>query len=180
MVDAQTIQFLPDYLMLQFQKSVRKTNGHQLIASTTNVLEFENKDSNTQIPPYVWLWIVAIVVSFITFFGIKYQKSTKWLDVLLFSTTGVIGLLITFLWFFTEHTVTGSNWNILWANPLHFLMIAGTYRIYKGLKPIFFITLAGITFSMFFFFLIPQDFPLAIFPIWLVLSLRLALPIFKR
>jgi hypothetical protein len=180
MVDAQTIQFLPDYLMLQFQQSVRISDGNQLIANTTTVLEFDNQDSNTPIQPIVWLWIAAIVISIITWLGIKQQRSTKWLDILLFSTTGVIGLLIAFLWFFTEHTVTGSNWNILWANPLHFLMIAGTSKIYKVLKPIFYITLAGITFSMIFFYLFPQHIPFAIFPIWMVLCLRLALPIIKR
>ena len=166
--------------MLQFQQSVRKADGSPIIASTTKVLEFNNQDSKTPMQPIVWMWIVAIVVSIITWLGIKQQRSTKWLDILLFSTTGVIGLLIVFLWFFTEHTVTGSNWNILWANPLHLLMITGTTRIYKVLKPIFYITLAGIVIIMFFFYLMPQYIPFAIFPILLVLCLRLALPIFKR
>jgi hypothetical protein len=159
---------------------VRISDGNQLIANTTTVLEFDNQDSNTPIQPIIWLWIAAIVLSIITWLGIKQQRSTKWLDILLFSTTGVIGLLIAFLWFFTEHTVTGSNWNILWANPLHFFMIAGTAKIYKALKPVFYITLAGIAFSMTFFYLFPQHIPFAIFPIWMVLCLRLALPIIKR
>jgi hypothetical protein len=40
-------------------------------------------------------------------------------DVVLFGLTGAMGVVVAFLWFFTDHTVTGPNLNLLWAFPGH-------------------------------------------------------------
>jgi len=180
LVNDHTVQFLPDYLMHQFKHSVRKANGNQIIAKTITVLEFNQEKSTTSVKPILWFLIVAIIIGFITWMGFRWAISTHWLDVILFSTTGAIGFLIAFLWFFTEHTVTANNWNILWANPLHFLMIAGSHRIHKALKPVYYLTLAGIVITLFSFYLMPQDIPIALIPIWIALVIRLALPLLKR
>jgi hypothetical protein len=37
------------------------------------------------------------------------------LDFLLFFVTGLIGFLILFLWFFTNHSTAPNNFNFLWA-----------------------------------------------------------------
>ncbi len=40
-------------------------------------------------------------------------------DAVLFIVTGVAGMVVAFLWFGTDHTVTGPNLNLLWAFPGH-------------------------------------------------------------
>ena len=35
--------------------------------------------------------------------------------------TGLVGVLLTFLWFGTDHADTRFNLNVLWAFPLHLL-----------------------------------------------------------
>ncbi|MGY8914308.1 MAG: DUF4105 domain-containing protein, partial [Flavobacteriales bacterium] len=42
-----------------------------------------------------------------------------WLDFFLSFSTGITGLLIIFLWFFTDHSATAGNLNILWAFPFN-------------------------------------------------------------
>lgn len=43
---------------------------------------------------------------------------------------GLVGLLVVFLWFFTDHTATKNNLNLLWANPICLLFV------FKGAKGI--------------------------------------------
>jgi len=53
----------------------------------------------------------------------KNKKRTKWLDVTLFTITGLIGVLILFLWFATDHTGTHQNYNLLWGFALNLLFV---------------------------------------------------------
>lgn len=179
-VDGESIQFLPDYLMMQFRNSTRITDGSGVVASTKALIEFKEQESPDPIKPSLWFWFGAVVVFFITWIGIKKRKSTRWLDVLLFSTTSVIGLLITFLWFFTEHTVTGPNWHILWANPLHLIIVFGGKRAIKSLLPVYFMLLAGILVTMLFFYLFQQYIPMSLLPVWLIIGMRLTLMVIRR
>jgi hypothetical protein len=49
----------------------------------------------------------------------------KVLDIALFGILGILGLVVTFLWFFTDHSATLWNWNILWAFPGHLVLVWG-------------------------------------------------------
>lgn len=41
---------------------------------------------------------------------------------ILFTTAGISGVILTLLWFFTDHGVTAYNLNVLWANPLYLFL----------------------------------------------------------
>lgn len=36
---------------------------------------------------------------------------------------GLVGVLMLFMWFGTEHYWTGANWNLLWASPLYLIPV---------------------------------------------------------
>ena len=72
--------------------------------------------------PYVVFWVLAVVYGLVTFLGFRKGKLFKGLDVGLFSLLGLIGVVVTFLWFFTDHSATLWNWNILWAFPGHLVL----------------------------------------------------------
>ena len=59
----------------------------------------------------------------ITYKDFKHQKQSKWLDIILFSITGIIGVLILLLWFATDHKGTHQNYNLLWACALNIFII---------------------------------------------------------
>ncbi len=58
-------------------------------------------------------------------------------DAILFTVAAIAGLVVAFLWFATDHTVTGPNLNLLWAFPAHLWLAFGkpsrARRIYAGL-----------------------------------------------
>ena len=55
------------------------------------------------------------MVFWITYKDLQNNKRTKWLDFLLFFSTGLVGLLVLLLWFATDHSATANNYNFLWA-----------------------------------------------------------------
>jgi hypothetical protein len=179
-VDGSTIQFLPSFLMDQFATSVRLQDRTEVVGNSSILLDFSNAETSENIKPILLFWLAALLLMVVTCLSHRKGKSTAWMDGILFSTTGAIGVLITFLWFFTEHSVTGPNWHLLWANPLHLLMVAGPHRVLKHMKPLYWITLVGVVFMILFFYWIPQYIPLSLIPIWLLLAFRMLLPHARR
>ena len=72
--------------------------------------------------PMFILFFISILIILITFRDFKNDKQTKVLDILLISITSMIGLLISYLWFFSDHSAASQNYNILWASPLNSLL----------------------------------------------------------
>jgi Domain of unknown function (DUF4105) len=80
---------------------------------------------------------------------------------------GVIGLIIAFLWFFTDHQATKNNLNIFWALPTHLLFFwrkakSGLAEYHTILAAI----LAGLV--VVFWKFLPQELPIAALPIALL------------
>src|SRR5690606_8741230 len=70
-------------------------------------------------------WLIAILGIIFTYTGYKKGKLYLEMDLFMYGVLGMLGLLIVFLWFFTDHSATALNWNILWAFPLHLLLVFG-------------------------------------------------------
>jgi hypothetical protein len=55
----------------------------------------------------------------ITWIDYRNKTRSRVLDFLLFFVTGAAGFVLLFLWFFTDHTATAWNGNLLWAFPVN-------------------------------------------------------------
>lgn len=115
-------QFLPLYVKEQFEHV--QLNGQKLVSKEKLVLKNNPValKSNFLLSPLFWFIILAIVVLTITYFDFKKEKRSRWLDFLLFFSTGIAGLIICFLWFGTNHTSTKINFNMLWAFPINVIV----------------------------------------------------------
>lgn len=114
--------FLPLYIMRQLEHA---TLASEPLASKTSSLYepvAKPKSTNFLTSPLFWLWFLFIIVVVINFRDFRNNTRSRWLDFLLFFTTGAAGLQLFFLWFFTDHTTTADNFNILWAFPLNFFV----------------------------------------------------------
>ena len=81
--------------------------------------------------PMFILFFISILIILITFRDFKNDKQTKVLDILLISITSMIGLLISYLWFFSDHSAASQNYNILWASPLNILLFIDLFASKK-------------------------------------------------
>ena len=82
---------------------------------------FKESSFNLTSPLFVILFI-SILIILVSFRDYRNNKQTKILDILLISITTTIGLLISYLWFYSDHSAASQNYNILWASPLNILL----------------------------------------------------------
>jgi len=171
--------FLPDFLMDAFDHATIIVDGKEqpLVASTITLLEIEGYKTDNSLPwaaVLTWLLFVAGVV--ITVKNIKCKEAAeRWFDIPLFAVTGLIGLLITFLWFISLHKVTVSNLNLFWAWPVHLFILPVIYRGSFQMKAfrIYFGVFAFACLSLLFGWMFwAQSLHSAIIPVLLLLTIR--------
>jgi len=128
--------FLPDYVYKHFEKAT--INGEPLVKSTSTIYNARHhKGYKTPflLSPIFLMSLLAVFIIYVTYRNYKNKTRSKVLDIVIFSLTGVSGLLLLFLWFGTDHTATGYNYNLLWAFPLNLIVLRQLYK--KQPKPWF-------------------------------------------
>jgi hypothetical protein len=162
--------FLPFHL--QNYLSTIKVNNNPLVIKQNQLLpQGQNVNAASPITP---LWVFSFV-SLLLLIATLYFKNQNplWLrsiDSLMLFTTGLLGLLILFMMFGTNHQVCHKNFNILWALPLNIIFCFFTTQR-SSPKIFLFLSLYYVT-ILFAWFIIPQQLPLPILPIVLVLCCR--------
>ncbi len=121
--------FLPDYLSSFFANATTK-NGTPIAKPSTIILNSTRGKKPTIIlgSPLFVFGIIALLILWITYKDHKQQKRSRWLDIILFSSTGLIGVFLFLLWFATDHTDTAYNYNLLWAFPLNIILISNVVK----------------------------------------------------
>lgn len=110
--------YLPDYVMFGFENaSVKRGNTSiPLVKKENIILKYEELSIDGGIhSPLSYFLLLMVIGIIITYKDLKRNSRTKWIDVSLLLSTGLIGLIICFLWFFTDHSTAPNNFNFLWA-----------------------------------------------------------------
>jgi len=109
--------FLPDYLSESFEGAT--LNGAPLVGEKV----FLSGSSEDWMPktPFPWPllvgWLVLLSGLFLTLR--RCAAGLIWFDRVFFFLVGLVGLIIFFLWFCTEHAAAKNNLNLFWAFPWH-------------------------------------------------------------
>ncbi|MEP3387563.1 MAG: hypothetical protein ABJO02_05210, partial [Reichenbachiella sp.] len=117
--------------------------------------------------------IVFFVVGLITHRGLKYSANYRFIDVILFGVTGLLGCFLLFLWFGTDH-LSKYNFNLVWAMPLNLVAV---FLLFKKSNPdwlrYYFLSFGGLQILLIIFReLLPQVIHFALIPFLLALALR--------
>jgi hypothetical protein len=113
--------FLPDLLSDYCTKSL--INGQPFVTATNTLVK--PSVSLEGIPfwasPLFIFWMLFTVVLALSLLS----KEGNWIiaDRIIFSTFGLIGVIVLLLWLATDHDATANNLNVLWANPLYFIYV---------------------------------------------------------
>lgn len=172
--------FLPEYVNQNFETATLKDTKQPVVLNSKTIYTQKginsNKTSTFITSPLLVLTIIAGIIVFITYTDNKNKTRSKGLDLTLFITTGVIGVLLFLLWFATDHTATAYNYNILWAFPLSVFCIP---QLLKAVPKNWFI--AYIKFSILMLCLMVmhwtigvQRFAPALLPLLIALAIRYA------
>ncbi|MDX9845434.1 MAG: DUF4105 domain-containing protein [Tenuifilaceae bacterium] len=131
--------------------------------------------------PFVVFMLILLVAVFITYINIKRQKLFIGFDVALFGLVGLLGIVIAFQWFGSDHAVMANNYNLIWAHPLHLIAaVLLFFRKCSRLAKLYFVVNAAIMFLLLvFWFVLPQTLPFPMFPVVAAMLIR-SVVIFKN
>lgn len=132
-VPDEDYMFLPNYIY-DFFNTATIDNTIPLVKHSELLFKAkeETLSSNFLLSPLFIFTLISLLIVYITYKDYKSQSRSKWLDVSMFTITGIAGTILLLLWFATDHTATAQNYNILWAFPLNLLLIP---QLLKGLQP---------------------------------------------
>ena len=121
--------FLPKYIH-DFFENATLNSTQNLVESSSNLYEKKatRSSSNFLLSPIIVMGLIGFIILFFTYKDYKNNTRSKWLDLIIFGTTGIIGVLILLLWFATDHSATAQNYNVLWAFPLNIIVIGQLLR----------------------------------------------------
>jgi len=175
--DYEAAMYLPDYVYAVFKHSRVLVDGKtlNLIKKEEKLLDYkELKQNIITLNPLLVFCFILIIGVLITYFDFKKKKRTKWFDFILCFVTGIVGILIIFLWFFTDHSTTSNNYNILWAFAPNLFMsiLLLNKRPKKWFKKYFVLLLILLGIIPLFWISGFQLFPLASLPLLILLFIR--------
>jgi len=185
---AEEYMYLPDYVYQAFKIAKKSKNNIDvpLVLKEEVILNFkENKIQPKWYSPFFVFSILLLLSIVITYRDQKRNKRSKLLDFLLFFLTGLLGIIICFLWFFTNHSTTPNYFNFLWAFfPNLFMAFILLQKnipdwVVKYIK--FYLLLLAVTLFVFVigifnginrYFFVIQEFYFVLIPIILMLFMR--------
>ncbi len=162
--------FLPDYLFKGFAGAT--VDGDRLVDNTLTLLPANNFSENKLNEPKVYLWLLLGIVLLLSF-SKKAEVGLKLFDVLFFMILGLLGCLMLFMWFGTEHKVCAWNLNLMWAFPLHlifaFMIPRNSPKIAQYARYASWLLIGAIFYNFF----APQKYMSEITPLIILILLRL-------
>ena len=164
--------FLPDYLLKAFDSTT--AGGKQLVSDKKIILfpAIEVSETKTFTPLFVFsiLFVIIAALSFIKKASAKIVLRIT--DFLFFFLSGVLGMLILFMWFGTDHQACRNNFNLFWALPTHLIAAFLLFTKKDWLKNYFrFVFFLNILLLLVWFFL-PQQLNIALLPVVGILTVR--------
>lgn len=110
--------FLPDYV---FSACANVLYNGRAIVNQTSDLFIPDQPAIQPLGPVTPMVVCCFMMALAALF-LFVQRGSLLFDFVLFFSVGLVGILVTFLWFFTDHTNTVNNLNIIWALPAHIVM----------------------------------------------------------
>ncbi len=119
--------------------------------------------------------LMLLIGLIITFWENKKKKQYKIFDFLLLLITGIAGLIVFYLMFFSIHPLVKSNFNLMWCNPLNIIasVLLFTRKIKKVLKAYFLIYFVMIVVAFIVAVLKVQIFNIAFLPVMGLMLVRI-------
>ena len=171
-LSTKEIQFLPDYLLKGLDSTMvpgyMTYIGYQisLVIEKKVILETSlSPETPSVLSPLVIFSVLFLLITVLSFSrspGI--QIALNIFDKIFFFLCGILGVLILFMWFGTDHYTCRNNFNLAWALPTHLFIVAISFqknRVKKYFRVVFWLT----TILLLCWFFLPQQMNHALFPV---------------
>ncbi len=167
--------FLPDYVESGFDHAVVKSDSAltPLVKEKIVIYSERPEDSSFSFthPLFVFCWLLLLTLALCVRDFYK-KKLSNWFDIILFGSTGIIGVLLVLLWFFTDHKAAAYNFNLLWALPTHVVAVVAFIRKKRWLINYFLAVFLLEIIVLLFWWALPQQLNTSLIPVVIILLLR--------
>jgi len=164
--------FLPEFLMKAVDSSV--ANNTPLVKEKKLLLPAAPKEDISSVyEPLITIGTICLVIFFISILKSAWARTfTKFADSFLLCITGLLGILILFMWFFTDHLACADNYNLIWTLPTN--VVAGFFVWKRPLWVRRYFSLAAIVTGLLLviWFWLPQQLNIALVPFVLLMFFR--------
>ena len=109
-----------DVLMIDYSKSITK----KIIFSPDSPLKYDEGLPK----PFLLNSIISVLIILLTYFNFKNNSWNRSIDFIIYLFSGLVGVLIIYLWFFSNHFASAQNFNFLWAFPFNLAVVLGLIR----------------------------------------------------
>ncbi|NNJ82846.1 MAG: DUF4105 domain-containing protein, partial [Flavobacteriaceae bacterium] len=171
-------QFLPEYIYKAAAGAkISSSSGTQdLVLETRKIYDTEERHGggNFFLSPLFIFGILGLMLVFVTFKNYKNQQRSRFLDLVIFLVTGVIGIILALLWFATDHSTTANNYNLLWAFPfsIFFFLLIGKRTPKRWLQRYIFFLILLLVLLTFHWITGVQKFAIGFIPLFIGLAVR--------
>lgn len=155
-----------DGLMIDYSKPITK-----------NIIFLPDSPSkyNEEFPkPFLVNSIISLFIILLTYFNFKNSSWNRSIDFIIYLFSGLIGVLIIYLWFFSNHFASAQNFNFLWAFPFNLAVVFALIKKNPPLWTINFVKLNIILLILLFIHWITgvQKYNITLLPIFISLLVR--------
>ena len=165
--------FLPDFLEKGFDHaSIRKGDQDLPLVKEKQVVFAGTPEKHPfkLTHPIIIFGGLLMIILAISYYDLRRFEISRWLDFILFYSTGVLGLLLAALWFATDHKAAAWNLNLLWAMPIN---LALPFMRSMKIRKWYFLVMLSLTLVLLITWpYLPQELNLMLFPVVLGLLFR--------
>jgi len=173
-MNSNEAMFLPDYLMKGL--SAADWRGGKMVLAENILLPDLQPKWNTnpffQTPLFFFLLLLVLFIVIGNMKSVRFEKIKKILDVLLFALTGLLGFVLLFTWFGTDHMSFRYNVNLMWAMPLNVVAVFFIGDKNTKFKKYFFYYSILTLFIIPLIFILPEAINPTLYPLIILLSYR--------
>ena len=109
-----------DVLMIDYSKPITK----KIIFSPDSPLKYDEGLPK----PFLLNSIISVLIILLTYFNFKNNSWNRSIDFIIYLFSGLVGVLIIYLWFFSNHFASAQNFNFLWAFPFNLAVVFALIR----------------------------------------------------
>jgi hypothetical protein len=164
--------FLPDNLLKAFDGA--RVSGTPMVKEKKAILTMPDVASESYlITPFVLFALLLVIIGALSFTKKGWAKSiVSVFDFLLFFILGLVGVLLLFMWFGTDHALCANNYNLVWALPTHLVAAFFVHKKRRWVQTYFRFTCGLTVLLLLLWAFLPQHLNTALLPLVFLIALR--------
>ncbi|RYZ22576.1 MAG: DUF4105 domain-containing protein [Chitinophagaceae bacterium] len=171
-------QFLPEKLLAGFTGATAA--GAPLVGPAQTIVPARPQAPGWSPGPVLVFGTLLLLIAILSFVPRRgAQAFLRVFDFALFLVAGLVGILILFMWFCTDHYWCANNWNLAWALPTHAVAAPFLLRERRWMNWYLLATIVILSLVVLGWLFLPQELNVGFLPLVLLLLLRAWLIILK-